>query len=285
MVREAIYSPHHDFYIDWAVRECGYDMRTFHIHKKYEIYYQADGPRRYYIEDASYLVNAGSVVLIGPDSVHKATSIENMAHSRYVINFNQDYLAGIQALFPDVNLLTCFDAGFHVLPIAPRKQPNVHALCRRLWDCYQEETPQTDAMRRICLAELLMLLAEYADDARQKYVERITNPLIDKIRSHISAHYTEHLTLSGIAAEFYISPAYLSRLFKKTTNLSLVEYINSVRLTAAKNLLESTDTRIARIGEEAGFSTTTHFSRIFKQGTGLSPQQYRKYFHNSRREA
>lgn len=285
MVHEAIYSPHHDFYIDWAVRARGYDMRTFHIHKKYEVYYQADGPRRYYIEDASYLVNAGNIVLIGPDSVHKTTSIEDMSHARYVINFNKEYLEDIQQVFPDVNLLACFEAGIHVLPVAPRKQPTIRALCERLWECYRQDTPSASAMQKICLADLLLLLAEYTADARQKHVERISNPLIDRIQSHISAHYTEHLTLSGIAAEFFISPAYLSRLFKKTTNLSLVEYINSIRLTAAKNLLENTSTRIARIGEETGFTTTTHFSRIFKQGTGFSPQQYRRHYHTKKQEA
>ena len=51
-------------------------------------------------------------------------------------------------------------------------------------------------------------------------------------------HYAEKLTLTSIASQFYISPYYLSRLFKKTINLSLIEYINGVRIKAAQNMIE-----------------------------------------------
>ena len=49
MVSEYTYSPHVDFYIDMINRENGYDMSGFHIHHKYEIYYEVEGTRRYFI--------------------------------------------------------------------------------------------------------------------------------------------------------------------------------------------------------------------------------------------
>ena len=64
MVSEYVYSPHVDFFIDRVDRDTGYEMASFHIHHKYEIYYEIEGSRRYFIEDAAYIVNAGSVVLI-----------------------------------------------------------------------------------------------------------------------------------------------------------------------------------------------------------------------------
>ena len=88
----------------------------------------------------------------------------------------------------------------------------------------------------------------------------------------------EKLTLTGIANQFYISPYYLSRLFKKSINLSLIEYINGVRIKAAQNLIEKSNESISDIAEKTGFMTTAHFRRVFKDATGLSPQQYRQYY-------
>lgn len=287
MVKEYVYSPHYDFFIDKASRGAGYEMRTFHFHKKYEIYYEIEGPRRYYIEDAAYLINAGNIVLIGQDSVHKTGSVEDMPHSRYVLNFNAEYLAEIAACFPQADLLACFESGLHVLQVSPKKQHVVEQLLARMWETHDDTQPEAVALRKLQLAELLLTLAAYTQQAKQEHAEqgKISHKTIDKIQAYISANYTSDLTLSHIASQFYLSPHYLSRLFKKTTGLSLIEYINSVRLMAAKNLLEHSSLKISQIGEQTGFTTTTHFSRIFKQGTGLAPQQYRKLYNQTRQDS
>ena len=59
------YAPTVDFFIEALTRETGYEMSSFHTHRKFEIYYEVEGTRRYFIEDSAYIVNAGNVVLIG----------------------------------------------------------------------------------------------------------------------------------------------------------------------------------------------------------------------------
>lgn len=286
MVTEFVYSPHYDFFIDRAERDAGYDMRTFHVHKKYEIYYAVEGTRRYYIDDAAYLVNAGNVVLLGPDSIHKTGSVENSSHARYVLNFSREYLQPIADVLPGANLFTCFEMGVHLLTISPKKQAMIESILSHIWETRDDDSPQADALRKTQLCTLLLHLAQFTHHFRQEQngQERINNKTIDSIQSYISTHYKENLTLTNISAQFYMSPYYVSRLFKKTTNLSLVEYINSVRVMAAKRLLESTNFKVTRVSDEAGFSTTAHFSRVFKESTGLSPQQYRKYYHNTHQD-
>lgn len=75
MVKEYTYSPHVDFYIDMIDREHSYDMGSFHTHHKYELYYEVEGARRYFIEDSAYIVNAGNVILIGENQIHKTGSV------------------------------------------------------------------------------------------------------------------------------------------------------------------------------------------------------------------
>ena len=79
---------------------------------------------------------------------------------------------------------------------------------------------------------------------------RVSNHIVDQIQAYIAEHYAEKLTLTGIASQFYISPYYLSRLFKKSINLSLIEYINGVRIKAAQNLIEKSNESISDIAEK-----------------------------------
>ena len=106
MVLEYVYSPHVDFFIDRVDRDTGYEMASFHIHHKYEIYYEIEGSRRYFIEDAAYIVNAGCVVLIGENQIHKTASLGDTASSRIVANFSREYLGKITDIFPEVDFFS-----------------------------------------------------------------------------------------------------------------------------------------------------------------------------------
>lgn len=284
-MKEYVYSPHYDFYIDYVKRPEGYEMKTLHFHKKYEIYYQEKGARRYFAGSNAYIVNEGSLVLLPSDSVHKTGSIENMAHARYVLNFTREYLSELSAAFPDVDFFSCFEAKIHVLQPSPPLQRMVVQSLSRMWKAHRETGAKETAARKMELAQLLLLLCGAVDEVKEKppYKGSMTNELVENIQIYIARNYVSHLTLAEISKHFFIHKDYLSRLFKKTTGLSVVEYINSVRLTAARDSLESTGKSITRIGEEVGFGTTTHFSRLFKEGTGLSPQQYRKLYKTEER--
>lgn len=282
-MQEWVYSPHIDFYIDWAHRAAGYEMHTFHLHKKYELYYQVDGTRRYYINDSAYLVNAGNLVLIGPNEVHKTGSVEDRPHTRYVVNFDHDYFDPMAAALPGVNLLAGFEAGIHVMNVPPRDRTMVEQLLDRVYKQRENQSDEARALRLLQMSQLMLYVGHYANAAEvEPDKNRIVNKTVEAIQSYVSTHYQQNLTLTSIAAQFYMSPFYVSRLFKRVTNLGLVEYINSVRIMAARNLLETTSLHIPNVAEAAGFSTTAHFSRVFKESTGLSPQQYRKYYRQSR---
>lgn len=281
MVKEVVYSPHCDFFIDKLHRDFGYDMRTFHLHKKYEIYFQQEGCRKFFINDAVYLVNTGNVVIVGKDEVHKTCSVDNTPYKRYVLNFNCEYIQDVVKGLGNIDLCSFFDEDIKLLPMSMKMQGLIQSLMERMWEARNSPEWEAEPFCKVLLVELLFYLKDSFDEQKSKHekMPTISNKTIDMISSYIAQNYQTSLSLPEIAARFYISPYYLSRLFKKTTNLTLVEYINSVRIRAARNLLETTRMRVSAIAEQTGFQTPAHFSRIFKQGTGLSPQQYRKFYH------
>ena len=99
---------------------------------------------------------------------------------------------------------------------------------------------------------------------------------------YIRLNYAEELPLKTLAAMAGVSVSQLERRFAKLLNLSVGDYIQNLRLTAARELLETTDRTITDIGQSVGFYDHSHFSRIFRRWMGVAPDAYRRS-HRSRR--
>ena len=100
--------------------------------------------------------------------------------------------------------------------------------------------------------------------------------LIDTVTAYIQENLS-HVTRSELSAKFFVSPDYLSRLFRKETGMPLIEYIQRERMLRAKALLsQNNGLSIGQIAEAAGYANFAHFSRQFRKQTGMSPSEYRK---------
>lgn len=99
---------------------------------------------------------------------------------------------------------------------------------------------------------------------------------VENVKRIIAEHITAEISREELARQVYMSPDYLSRLFKKETGLSLSEYMIQKRISLAKQLLETTDLSIVEISQRTGFSYSSYFVRIFKKKAGVTPQQYRQ---------
>lgn len=98
--------------------------------------------------------------------------------------------------------------------------------------------------------------------------------VINDVEVYIRKHFRENITRTEIAEHVYLTPNYLSRLFHDEKGISIPEYINVLRIEAAKELILSTDLTMGSIAMEVGFESMAYFSTIFKKVCGYSPVQW-----------
>ena len=99
---------------------------------------------------------------------------------------------------------------------------------------------------------------------------------LQTIIAFVNSHYSDNYSLRELAETMYTSTSTLSRFFKKHTGYYYAEYMNRVRLAHAVSELESGGKSITRIAMDAGFSSSSAFSRCFHDCYGMSPGEYRK---------
>jgi transcriptional regulator GlxA family with amidase domain len=101
---------------------------------------------------------------------------------------------------------------------------------------------------------------------------------IKKAQEFIEANITERISVEGLADKYAIGKRHFERRFKKATNNTPVEYIQRVKIEAAKKHLESTRKNINEVMYDVGYTDTKSFRTVFKKITGLSPIEYRNKY-------
>jgi YesN/AraC family two-component response regulator len=84
-------------------------------------------------------------------------------------------------------------------------------------------------------------------------------------------HYSEAISLESLSKSAYLSPVYLSKIFKEETGDSPINYLINMRLNKAKELLEEGDLSIKTIAKSVGYNDAYYFSKLFKKHFGVSP--------------
>lgn len=102
------------------------------------------------------------------------------------------------------------------------------------------------------------------------------NEMVSAIQFYIAQNYRDKLKNGDIARNFYLSEVYMSELFKKSTEMTIGNFIINIRMRQAMCLLEKTDLLISEIAEQVGYDDAGYFGRIFRKKVGESPERYRQ---------
>ena len=139
-----------------------------------------------------------------------------------------------------------------------------------------KETMEKDFSYESC-EEIGKIIEEYILMLLEKYPETNHNvkPIIENIKKYVESNLEYDLSISDVASLYFYSEVYLGRLFKESVGKSFKEYVNSMRIKRAKELLLS-EMSVIEIAERVGYNNVTYFNRVFKSETGVTPLEYRK---------
>jgi two-component system, response regulator YesN len=109
-----------------------------------------------------------------------------------------------------------------------------------------------------------------------RLVRQRDGQLVRDIKRYLEDNYTKEITLQQLADHFFLSRENVSRKFKLVSSENLSDYLTTLRVNKAKELLTSTEMRLSEIAGLVGFQDEKYFGRVFKKAVGKTPSEYRK---------
>jgi AraC-like DNA-binding protein len=262
-----MYNIHPLFCIEYCVHDANHSMTNAHYHSSYELYVLEKGYHDVLINDSIFDIGMFDVVLYKPNVFHK--SLQNQGCARTCIYFSDRYLNQHFTVKSIYSLLSCFEN--NIITLDKETFPKFKSLMLLL-----EKENLTDPDNRIFiyLADLLNILNE---NKKTPKPENFASPYNNfaPILSYINQNYNKINNIEEIADRFFISKFYLCHLFKEVTGLTLIQYLNKIKVQNACNMLVNTELSISEIGMECGFNSSMYFCKTFKQELKVTPREFR----------
>lgn len=290
-------SDNHNGNLPLFVRTYSAAARTSYLHRHgfIQMNYIAGGRGRHLVNDAAFEVNKGDIFVIPPFIPHMLEPISEGDFTVVELEFEPDFILGethgmeLGSLFDFAYIEPFLVSTGEVRPrlnLSGRTQAAVEELLEDIKLEYDTRPPDFLLSVKASLLKLLVLLGRaFKEEVESRGVQELYaehRAAIKRALTYLDEHYTHDIKVEEVARVSTLSRSYFCYLFKALTGKTFVEVLSNLRVGHAETLLKQTDTRITDLSALCGFNNLSHFNRVFKQITGLSPRQYRMAY--SKRE-
>lgn len=157
----------------------------------------------------------------------------------------------------------------------PSSLTSYKKLFRRLYDIALSSSYTRDMEINAKLADLFSLLMSDSWNPKNAQSGTKRTSMIE-IKKYLDENYRKKITLDELAQRYHINKYYLTRVFKEQFEISIMDYLLTIRITEAKNMLRFTDKTAEEIGLLCGIGDVYYFSRVFKKVEGVTIREYRR---------
>ncbi len=246
------------------LRQSGPIMHSHHHHEEFELYYMISGRCSYFIEDKSYDVLPGDIVIIPENIIHRTRYMSD-SHVRILIECSGEFIPSEAR------------EKLRMVNYVYRNSSVSGEILSALKRIEREYKNPDEFSEEAIKSEMKLLVYTMARNKNALGETQIQNSLIESVVAYIKENFTSDITLSSVAKSHFVSPEHLSRTFKRETDFGFNEYLTIVRLRYAEQRLKNRKGEsISKIAYDSGFNDSNYFSDKFKKAYGISPLKYSK---------
>ena len=249
----------------------------YHDHDFTEITYILSGKGQYFVEGNLYDVQAGDLILCNAGVRHHAIVTNPKEPTvEFYVGFTDYHFKDM----PKDHI--CLNDNSYVIRTDTELRQNLTKHCYAMLAENEANQVGKYFMLKAHLMQFLLLLLRQEAEPQPiqdgyhfdtHYKSYAVNQIID----YLDSHYSEKISLDRIAQNMYLSPVYISKIFKEETGESPINYLIKIRLEKAKEMLASAHPEsIKKIANDVGYEDAYHFSKLFKKYYGVSPLHFKK---------
>ena len=234
----------------------------------WQILYGASGTGNIRIEESRYNLGEGQIAVLPPHTGHQYESAQN----EWKVHFLGFDGNSCQKLLTDLGLAR--PGVYHLSHSEKASQ----AFLLHLKEIESVINSQIHLKYRVLSKELYSTLLDLASGSSLERTALWNDPdgLMSDVIEYLEKHCSEDISLMQIGEEFHLTPEYLCARFKNSTGETVGQYLKRVRIGRARILLmERPDLNLSRIGELCGYHSPSYFGKVFREMTGLTPQNFR----------
>lgn len=260
------------------------EKSTWHYHNKYEINFITEGSGKRIVGDSIEEFHPGDLIFIGKNVPHvwiadkETTTPSGRTLETVYLQFGDDVLPPAMLQLPE------FDNVRNALKFSNR---GVRVFGETLNDVSRImlQLPYMPYFERMIHFYEIMNIIGKSNTLQQLASEEYsntrfttTNKRIGIIHEHLMNNYRDDVDLDKLSNLVSMAKGSLCRYFKDKTGMTIIEYLNKIKVDYACNLLRDEDHSIIDVSFDSGFNNLSHFNKQFKKITQLTPSEYRKQF-------
>lgn len=255
-----------------------------HLHDRFELVYVYQGKGTFFIDNTWYEKKQGDLFIIPGNTIHHSLPDNDDPIVSSALYFAPT-LFTTGPLDDSYSSLLCYDwarkkKSYRLELQDPLKTITEEAMENMVRELEERITGYHEAIRLI-MCQLLLQINRFLLSGIGSPNEslRMAPSWMMEAIAQIDEHPEHNFSLSQLADHASVSVSHFSRVFRQLTTMNVTNYINAKRIIRAKELLLHSSTTINVISEQCGYDTPTHFYRVFKSLTGVTPNKYRKNTH------
>jgi AraC-like DNA-binding protein len=270
------FNPHVLFVVHAVVDKERHIPGKYHAHDFVELSIVTSGQIRYNIEGSPYILNKGDVMIFNPGVHHQELYDPDTVASQLHIG-----IANLQ--------IDCTHSNF----IKTLHQSSILTVKKYALDIFEccKEIEKEQRLRHLghsfllkaLVMKLIVLLYREMDEGSaplflngRDFISRDKKVIVQSLIDYMSLHYMEEISLDNISKNMYLSPVYISKIFKEETGFSPIHYLIQIRLAKAKEILETNPMPVNLVAKAVGYEDAYYFSKLFKKYYGQSPSKHIK---------